>query len=326
MGHCYWVDPANSPDSDYREGNLTYFSINLLKPLAATVCSFFIISEAVLAQGSPTQASGPDAVLQSVQSEIDKYVNLKDLVGSAGAVVVNEPTRYINSAFLLDKSGNVKNFIPANLLKNFASEGFDPSWEITTIGSGISDGSGASSGGLVAANLEQTIFDYVFKNDKDGNFQILVFSFGASKEFLHRLSYTHRYNVDGVGLSDSGIIEALNKWVLHVDASDTDYIVYVGNIGIREFKQERLTKVKRNASITGWAYGSADGLFARSTQSVNREYHFSVDSSDTIDVATLKIMAEQMKLGSSESMSGPDFLHDTRDMTDTRAFFDRFSE
>ncbi len=268
--------------------------------VCVTALSIVGLWHSALAQGSPKVSQDIAEVVGAAEQEVSKFVSLEKMVGDAGgAFAVNEPGRYINSAFLVDETGTVKTFIPSNLLQNFGSSGFDASAEITTVGSGI--GQGDASGGFIAENLEQTVFDFVFQNKTKGDLQILFFNFGASKDILHRITYKHRYNIDGSGLSDPGIIGALSNWVERIGASDTDVVVYVGNIGVREFKQEALSKKGRNAGVTGWAYGAFGVVFEASKDAVTRKYVYSVGKSDTIDVKSLKIWSEQLSDGLDES-------------------------
>ncbi len=293
---------------------------------AFAVFAVLVLSQPLLAQSIPNEDLDYNGVKLAAEAEVNKYVSLETLVGSAGGVfAVNEPANYINSAFLVDTAGKVKNFIPANLLRNFASDNFDPSWEITTVGSGISDG--VSSGGFIAANLEQTIFDHIFKYERGVNLSILFFNISASRDVLHRLSYAHRYNIDGGGLSDTGIRNALAAWVTHINADDTDQVVYVGNIGVREFKKEIFLKRGARGGISGWAYGAFGAVYEQGTDSIERKYVYTVDKANAVSVGTLKALVNGFPGGMVVESAGVDeeapWLD--LDMAQTRSFLDNLS-
>lgn len=289
--------------------------------LLVSIAALSMISaSSVCAQEKPKESFDYNAVKLEVEQAASKFVSLEDLVGQAGGLFeINEPARYINSAFLISKSGQVKNFVPAPLLKNFAGPGFDPGWEITTVGSGISEGAAAS--GFIAANLEQTLVDYIFKVEKGAELSILFFKFGASKNTMYRISYMHRYNLDGVGIGDRGIVQALANWATHVGADNSDLVAYVGNIGVRELKKGVFTKKGGSAGISGWAYGAFSGVFEQSSDSTQRKYIYSLDKSDTIDVGSLKLVASKM-LDKNVSESAEDAPWTSRDMEQTRALLD----
>lgn len=228
------------------------------------------------------------------RTEVIKGAEAESL--SKGNIQINEVSRYVNSAFLFSSDGKtMKGFIPSDILKSMATEDADLTPSVTVIGSGLGSKT-VDSGGAIGATLEQTIFDYMFKTGKDHSFKILFFSFGKKGSSLERLSFKHIYNINGIGLRNKNVQKALANWAVSKNADDDDKILFIGNVGVREFMQERFGSSELKAGLTGWTYAEGGALYKEEEQAQLRRYHYSIELSDLTDVATIKFAAKSDKM------------------------------